>query len=256
MATYDLNQSQLYSVLGGSFISTHSQSPATIGTIIGALQSANDLPRRRVFSVNSIIQDDSNTTASLNLSGDTVGFFLELGSNATVNVKSTEPYGIVVAAGDGSGVILNDFAGNDTLVGGAGPDTLMPASTAIFIAGSGNNALYGGFSGDSNDTLQGGSGSSTLTVTTGNNTLIAGNGPETLNAGSGMDTLFGGGGPDSITRASNRSSIPAAAPRPSTPRWAPTACMSASIRPWRRRRRPQLDHRQFAYRDHQYQCEL
>lgn len=77
MSTYDLSQSQLYSVLGGSLYSNQAQSPQTIGAIIGALQNGGNYPTGSML-LPTDIEDDTGTVNAY-LGDDLVGFFLELG---------------------------------------------------------------------------------------------------------------------------------------------------------------------------------
>jgi len=78
-------------------------------------------------------------------------------------------------------------AGNDTLSGTRGADTL--------VGGDGNDSLSGD-AGD--DTLDGGNGGDVLRGGTGDDTLIGGAGNDILEGGEGADTLLGGEGADTL----------------------------------------------------------
>ncbi len=88
----------------------------------------------------------------------------------------------------------DDFAEN--FLGGDGNDTL--------IGGAGNNTLLGGDGGDDiqsgngNDSVVGGDGSDSIQTNGGNDTVDAGNGSDTILVGAGNDSVFGGNGEDSI----------------------------------------------------------
>lgn len=86
-------------------------------------------------------------------------------------------------------IIVNAFAGNDTVTVGAG---IM--GVAIH-GGQGNDSLTGG---SGNDTLFGGQGADVLIGTTGDDQLFGGAGNDTLQGGAGNDTLTGGDGDDSM----------------------------------------------------------
>ena len=93
MSTYNLNQTELYSVLGGSFISAQSQSPQTIGAVISALQNSGNYPTGSLL-LPADIENDSGTVNAY-LGDDFVGFFLELGSNTTVDIQNSPASGAV-----------------------------------------------------------------------------------------------------------------------------------------------------------------
>lgn len=121
------------------------------------------------------------------------------GSGQTLGVVS----GTNVLYGTAIGATAASTVGN-TLWGGAGHDTLYGGGLSQLHAGSGTELLIGGQWSGSADTLVAGAGSDTLSVTAGdnqiwgqnidfgNNTVYA-TGANTLQAGSGDDTLWGGG---------------------------------------------------------------
>ncbi len=78
-------------------------------------------------------------------------------------------------------------AGNDSLIGGAGPDEIDGlGGDDTLLAGAGTDYLFGG------------TGSDDLRGEDGNDQLFGGAGNDTLNAGLGADTLVGGAGDDSL----------------------------------------------------------
>jgi Ca2+-binding RTX toxin-like protein len=92
-------------------------------------------------------------------------------------------------------------AGNDTINFGA----LKAGTFELEISGeAGNDTLTGGLG---NDTLFGDSESDTLKGGAGNDTLFGGSDNDTLDGGLGNDTLAGGGGNDSLTGGTGADTI-------------------------------------------------
>lgn len=93
----------------------------------------------------------------------------------------------------------------DTIVGGAGDDTIYGEFGDDLIDGNrGSDTLFGG-SGDDrldggkdNDTLYGGDGDDALTGGAGDDLLDAGDGDDFVSGGTGNDTLLGGAGDDGL----------------------------------------------------------
>ena len=143
--------------------------------------------------------------------------------NATTNIGSitTGTYGVSYKNIEGlniTGTGYSDFivgsngndtiegiysdSGNDTIIGGAGNDSLSASSS------NGNNTLNGGagddhldIGGSSGDNfLDGGDGNDTLSAinASGKNTLKGGNGNDILIGGYGNDSLYGGSGIDTF----------------------------------------------------------
>jgi uncharacterized delta-60 repeat protein len=81
-------------------------------------------------------------------------------------------------------------AGNDTLMGTAGPDVIVGFEGNDTIYGLGGNDLLCGNSGD--DTLYGGSGNDILEGDVGNDTLVGGTGDDILRGDAGTDVCDGG----------------------------------------------------------------
>jgi Ca2+-binding RTX toxin-like protein len=92
--------------------------------------------------------------------------------------------------------LLDGGAGNDSLKGGGGDDTLTGgAGNDSLVAVAGNDSLCGG---EGNDTLLGGSGADTLCGGAGNDWLDGEGGADSVTGGSGDDTLVGGSGADDL----------------------------------------------------------
>jgi Ca2+-binding RTX toxin-like protein len=80
------------------------------------------------------------------------------------------------------------IAGDDSLIGGDGADTIYAdTGNDTLLGGSGNDALFGG---DGQDSLDGGAG---------NDSLRGDEGNDTITMGGGNDTVFGGTGDDTVT---------------------------------------------------------
>jgi hypothetical protein len=90
-------------------------------------------------------------------------------------------------------------AGNDTLLGGSGNDSLYGDDGADSLSGgAGDDRMFGG---DGSDTLQGGVGNDSLFGGAGKDLLEGGAGDDSLTGGAGADTfvLNGAGGADLVT---------------------------------------------------------
>ena len=207
MAIYNMNGSSLESLLQQSF------SPGTESAIIDAIKNAG------------IVNLGSGTTGvevekrsgSYSIPNH-VQVFLDTGSHNTISVKDDGAK--LIAAGDDANRIIDKGPGGDTLVGGAGQeslkvthgenlliagsgentliggaghDTLIGGGSSLLEAGRGGSTLTGGWGSDSSDTLIGGHGHDLLQVSHGDNLLVAGRGHDTITGGDGHDTIFGGG---------------------------------------------------------------
>ena len=120
------------------------------------------------------------------------------GLQLTVGGDADDAFSLTVAAtateaeGDTATTVANVpvpawNAGDDTLAGGQGSDTLF--------GGSGDDRLEGG---QGDDTLAGGSGDDRLEGGQGDDTLAGGAGDDRLEGGQGDDTLVGGKGDDAF----------------------------------------------------------
>ena len=158
MAIYNLNYSKLKSLLDRSF------SPGTENAIIDAIKSAGIVtPWSGKIGVE--IQDTSG--AYTVPSGAQI--FLDTGASNKITVTTSGA--TLLAAGDGSVSMTDKGPGGDTLVGGAGAESLkVTHGENVLIGGSGENTLIGGAG---HDTLIGG-GSSLLEAGSGGSTLIGG----------------------------------------------------------------------------------
>ncbi|MCQ4162037.1 poly(beta-D-mannuronate) C5 epimerase [Roseomonas sp. GC11] len=93
--------------------------------------------------------------------------------------------------------VLNGTAGNDTLTGGGGRDTLAGNDGNDTLNGLGGSDQLSG--GNGNDVLNGGNGDDVLLGEAGNDTLNGGDGTDILRGGDGNDILVGGNGTDTLT---------------------------------------------------------
>ena len=168
MTVYNLNYSKLESLLDRSF------SPGTENAIIEAIRGAELVnPWSGKIGVDVVDTSGAQTLPS------GVQILLDTGANNDITVKTHGAS--LIAAGDGSVKVVDRGPGGDTLVGGAGPESLkVTHGDNVLIAGSGENTLIGGAG---HDTLIGG-GSSLLEAGAGGSTLIGGNFDQSSRGGS------------------------------------------------------------------------
>jgi Ca2+-binding RTX toxin-like protein len=168
VAVYNLNYSKLESLLDRSF------SPGTENAIIEAIKSAGIInPWSGKIGVDVVDTSGAQTLPS------GVQILLDTGANNDITVKTHGA--TLIAAGDGSVKVVDQGPGGDTLVGGAGSESLkVTHGENVLIAGSGENTLIGGAG---HDTLIGG-GSSLLEAGAGGSTLIGGNFDQSRSGGS------------------------------------------------------------------------
>lgn len=126
--------------------------------------------------------------------------FLLTDYNDIVVANTATSVGIDVDAGAGQDTIEGSNGGNDTIVGGAGADSLRGwEGDDLIDGGSGDDLLQGD---DGSDTLIGGTGDDYISLWTGNDSVLAGDGSDTITIHDsfGNDTIFGGeGGTDDDT---------------------------------------------------------
>jgi len=174
MAIYNLNYGQLDYVLDRSF------SPGTEQAIIEAIQSAGIVTP---YSGKTGVEVE--TTSGSYTIPQSAQIFLDTGSNNTITIHDNGAK--LIAAGDGSNKVIDQGPGGDTLVGGAGAESLKVTNGRnLLVGGSGENTLAGGAG---HDTLIGG-GSSLLEAGSGGSTLIGG----LSNQYAGNDDEVGGSG--------------------------------------------------------------
>jgi Ca2+-binding RTX toxin-like protein len=195
-------------------------------TFVPTIVNFADGETEKVVSV-AIIDDDSpedNETAVFALSSPTGGASLGDPSTSTLTIVDNDvlPVGQVIIGtnrrdtlvggagndtlfGLGRDDLLIGNQGNDFLVGGRGNDTLFGGDGDDLLFGNqGNNRLFGGsgddrlFGGRGNDRLNGGDGNDRLFGGRGNDRLNGGSGDDTLDGGRGRDTLVGGAGQDAF----------------------------------------------------------
>lgn len=182
MAIYNLNYSNLESLLDRNY------SPGTENAIIEAIKSAGIVnPWFGRIGVDVVDTSGAQTLPS------GVQILLDTGANNDIAVNTNGA--TLIAAGDGSVKVVDTGPGGDTLVGGAGAESLkVTHGENVLIAGSGENTLIGGAG---HDTLIGG-GSSLLEAGSGGSTLIGGNfdpsGGDRSWQGSDNERGHGGGG--------------------------------------------------------------
>lgn len=152
------------------------------------------------------------------------------GGNDTVTVNNIATVGFVVLniqGGDGNDVLnastagsgavrlrLTGDAGNDTLTGSNGVDSLEGGAGNDVLAGLGGNDSIDGGTGDDNigggngnDTLSGGDGNDSINGHLGDDSMTGGNGNDTLLGADGNDTLKGEVGDDLLNGAAGNDSI-------------------------------------------------
>ena len=113
--------------------------------------------------------------------------------------------GLDTLFGESGNDTLDGGDGNDSLFGGAGADTLLGGNGADTLdGGTGNDSLSGGagadslLGGDGNDTLDGGTENDTLSGNSGSDSILGGDGNDQLDGGLDNDSLLGGDGADTI----------------------------------------------------------
>lgn len=193
MAIYNLNSGDLESLIDHSF------SRGTENAIIEAIKSAGIVTPWSGKTGVEVEKTSGSYTIPQNAQ-----IFLDTGSHNTITINDGGAK--LIAAGDGANHITDMGPGGDTLVGGAGAESLkVTHGQNELIAGSGANTLIGGAG---NDTLIGG-GSSLLQAGSGNSTLLGGLGDQSSSgdhhdrhshhaswAPMPSDTLMGGPGHD------------------------------------------------------------
>ena len=137
--------------------------------------------------------------------GNGVSDFLQIGSsNNRSNDEITFLEGFRSFA-DSDGGSATGSAGNDSLFGRQGNDTLIGlAGNDSLDGGDGNDILNAGAG---NDTLDGGDGNDILNAGAGNDTLDGGDGNDVLEGGQGADILGGGAGVDAVSYENSESGV-------------------------------------------------
>jgi Ca2+-binding RTX toxin-like protein len=93
--------------------------------------------------------------------------------------------------------VLDGGIDNDLILGGTGDDSLVGGHGDDNLFGEdGNDTLSGG---DGNDNVDGDEGDDTLAGDAGNDTLVGDGGADVLDGGTGNDQLYGGTGNDTLT---------------------------------------------------------
>jgi Ca2+-binding RTX toxin-like protein len=128
-----------------------------------------------VIQGGTLIGNDQNNNLEL-ISGTILGN----GGNDTLHASTSSQAGIYFDGG----------AGDDSLTGGDGRDTL-----STFLGGAGNDSILCSFFGG-DDSINGGDGNDTISASFGNDTVLGGSGNDSINGGEGDDILDGGSGSD------------------------------------------------------------
>ncbi len=109
------------------------------------------------------------------------------------------------ASASESASVIRGTAGDDTLTGGTGDQTIYgEAGDDLLNAGDGKDVLYGGLGDDElngeagDDLLFGDAGDDLLSGGDGGDTMFGGGDADTLYGGAGMDSLLGGDGADTL----------------------------------------------------------
>lgn len=114
-------------------------------------------------------------------------------------------YRDIITATKNNGVVINGYAGYDSINGGDGDDYIDGGSQNDTInGGAGNDTIYGGDGndyidgGDGNDYIDGGYQDDTINGGSGNDTINAGTGTNTIIVNEGNKTIINGGGVDTL----------------------------------------------------------
>jgi len=141
-----------------------------------------------------------------------------------LNNVTFEAYGVVRGYGTGDntataptgGMLATGTAANDTVIGGAGDDTINGASAAVpsyLRGGEGNDVMTGGpgfndmHGNEGNDTLQGGGGENWVVGGKGDDLLLGGGAVNLILGNIGNDTLSGGSRGDILRGGRDNDSI-------------------------------------------------
>ncbi len=136
--------------------------------------------------------------------GDPSGFVVSVNDDAQ-NMSLPSPFSVIdVASHDGNdsiivdadvaiNTILDGGEGADTIIGGAGNDTL--SSRQDTPSGIADDTIIGT---DGHDQFDGGAGQDTIFGSTGDDTITGGVGNDCIRGGDGDDLIFGSDGNDSI----------------------------------------------------------
>ena len=157
---------------------------------------------------NNVFTMDSTLTANATVTAGSGNNSIQTGSgNDTVTINNTTNPSAnnSIDVGDGNNTVTGGMVSNDTIEGGIG--------TSHFVDGNGNDHLVGGTgysyleAGGGNNVIQGGQGNNTLIAGDGTNTFIGGTGNETMTAGNGANTIYAGTGDDTIVAGSGANII-------------------------------------------------
>jgi serralysin len=106
--------------------------------------------------------------------------------------------------GAGNDKLTDTGADGNSVLGGAGNDTITVGQDAVVAAGDGNDTVTANGdgaivdAGKGNDVLHGGAGSQSLSGGDGNDSLYGGTGNDSLYGGKGNDVLYGNSGNDTL----------------------------------------------------------
>ncbi len=104
-----------------------------------------------------------------------------------------------------SAMTVDGGAGNDTIKGGSGADSLSGgAGDDRIFSGAGNDTVSGG---DGNDSILAGSGNDSVSGGDGNDTILSEFGDDTIDAGAGDDVIGGSLGSDLITTGTGKDRV-------------------------------------------------
>ena len=146
-------------------------------------------------------------------------------ASVTMNGAATKENTLIGGAGNDSitgGTVIDSLvgnAGNDTIVGNGGDDYLSGgAGNDSLTGGTGNDSISGGDGNDTinsgsagNDTIDGGNGANSVTTGSGDDSITTGTGADTITSGAGADTITSGDGNDVITSGAGANVITAGA---------------------------------------------
>jgi PKD domain/RTX calcium-binding nonapeptide repeat (4 copies) len=185
-----------------------------------------------VLTITGNATTGSSLTANLVNSGKSIDASADDAHAMTVPLSSVKS--IVITGGSGGDYIFVDQgitlpvtisggAGNDSVRGGGGSNTITEGDGNVWVngrgatnhitVGNGNDTVLGGgnvdtiTAGSGNDSLDGSAGNDSITSGNGNDSITGDSGNDTIVAGNGKDVINGGLGNDNLTVGTGASQV-------------------------------------------------